>query len=140
MIPKRNGVAVLAVLSSFLSVASADLAEYTNPEGKTIWDEAPDFSNDTIPPFPSLKDAQGQDLTIANLRGVHLFGWKGCTGDQGKQVAEAYSDFYKLAKQPAVYNNIDWDDQVNTFGIGRSFQDVFDFAVGKDNERLLWPK
>ena len=121
MLSKTNAVTFLAVLSSFVSVATADLAEYKNPQGKSIWDEAPDFSKDAIPPYPDLKGPQGQDLTIASLRGVHLFGWKGCTGDEGKQIAKAYDDFYKLAQQPAVYNNIDWNDQVSTSSIERHF-------------------
>ncbi|KAL9124459.1 MAG: hypothetical protein Q9217_006211 [Psora testacea] len=109
---EKNAVTFLAALSSFFSQATADLDEYRNPDGKTIWDEAPDFKNDPIQPYPDLKSSNGEDLTIENLRGVHLFGWKGCSGDEGKWIKEAYNDFYKLAQQPELYNNIDWSDQV----------------------------
>lgn len=114
MLSKNIAVTFLVALSSLLAVAYADLPEYTNSEGKTIWDEAPDFKNDAIQPFPDLKGPNGEDLTIENLRGVHLFGWKGCSGDEGKWIKEAYGDFYKLAQQPELYNNIDWSDQVRS--------------------------
>ena len=112
MLSKR-AVTLLVTLSSFFPHSTADLPEYKNPDGKTIWDEAPKFQNDSIQPFPDLKGPNGEDLTIENLRGVHLFGWKGCSGDEGKWIKEAYGDFYKLAQQPELYNNIDWNDQVN---------------------------
>ncbi|KAL8720304.1 MAG: hypothetical protein Q9225_002816 [Loekoesia sp. 1 TL-2023] len=112
MLSKKNAVTFLVALSSFFSHTTADLDEYKNSDGKTIWDEAPDFKNDPIQPYPDLKGPNGEDLTIENLRGVHLFGWKGCSGDEGKWIKEAYNDFYKLAQQPELYNNIDWNDQV----------------------------
>ena len=113
MLSKKRAVTFLTAVSSFFSHATADLAEYKNPDGKTIWDEAPDFKNDAIQPYPDLKGSNGEDLTIASLRGVHLFGWKGCSGQEGKWIQEAYNDFYKLAQQPELYNNIDWNDQVS---------------------------
>lgn len=86
--------------------------EYTNPDGKTIWDEAPQFQNDSFPPYPSLTDPDGNPLSIENLRGVHLFGWKGCTDPHKTMISQTYDDFYKLAQQPELYNNIDWSEQV----------------------------
>ena len=124
MLSKTSGVTFLAVLSLFFSVTTADLKKYTSPDGKTIWDEAPDFSKDEIKPYPDIKGPNGEDLTIENLRGVHLFGWKECSGEEGKWIAEAYNDFYKLEQQPVVYNNIDWNDQGNTSSIGHHFAAV----------------
>jgi hypothetical protein len=42
----------------------------------TVWDYAPDFSKDSFPPYPDLKNPDGSNITVQNLRGVHLFGWK----------------------------------------------------------------
>ena len=113
MLSKKNGLTFLAVLSSFFSAATTDLTGYTNPDGKTIWDEAPDFKNDEIQLFPDLKGPNGTDLTIENLRGVYLYGWKGCSREESRWVTNAYNDFCKLAQQQELYNNIDWSDQVN---------------------------
>jgi len=155
MLSKKHAVTFLVTLSSFFSHATADLAEYKNADGKTIWDVAPNFKNDAIQPYPDLKGPKGEDLTIANLRGVHLFGWKGCSGDEGKWIKEAYNDFYKLAQQPELYNNIDWNDQVNKSSFRhhvavRGLFYVFPNLTEKSqrlilvpptgNQRLLWPK
>lgn len=80
----------------------------------TVWDFAPDFSKDPFPPYPDLKDDSGNNLTTENIRGVHLFGWKGCTSDETRQIQEAYNDFYTLANQFSVYNNIAWDSPAAT--------------------------
>ncbi|KAL9585289.1 MAG: hypothetical protein Q9212_001613 [Teloschistes hypoglaucus] len=112
MLSKKLLVPFVAATSSFFSSVAADLDEYKSPIGTTIWDEAPNFKNDPIQPYPDLKGPNGEDLTIENLRGVHLFGFKGCSGEEGAWIKEAYGDFYKLAQQAELYNNIDWNDQV----------------------------
>lgn len=87
----------------------------------TVWDYAPDFKNDAIPPYPSLKNPDGSDISIDSIRGVRLFGWKGCGGgDREKVIARAYNDFYKLSNQQAVYNAINWkgDAAIDFFGPG----------------------
>jgi hypothetical protein len=63
----------------------------------------PLWQNDTIPPYPSLKDPSTQ-----NILGTRLFGWKGCTVRESQDIAEAYDDFYTLAQQDGVAKNIDW--------------------------------
>lgn len=112
MLSKTLLLPFFAATSSFISSVAADLDEYKSPNGTTIWDEAPNFKNDPIQPYPDLKGPNGEDLTIENLRGVHLFGYKGCSGQESVWIKEAYSDFYKLAQQPELYNNIDWSDEV----------------------------
>jgi len=66
---------------------------------------APDFSKDPFPPYPSI-----DNITTKSIRGTRLYGWKGCAHEETQKIAEAYDDFYTLAQQPDVYNNIDWKD------------------------------
>jgi len=77
----------------------------------TVWDYAPDFSKDSFPPYPDLKNPDGSNITVQNLRGVHLFGWKGCHSTESKGIKETYDDFYKMAQLAELYNNIDWKDK-----------------------------
>ena len=58
-----------------------------------------------------LQDSEGSNLTAPNLRGVRLFGWKGCLPPAVKSIREAYDDFQKLAKQKALWEDIDWESQ-----------------------------
>lgn len=78
---------------------------------KTVWDYAPDFSKDPFPPYPDLKNSDGSSITVQNLRGVHLYGWKGCQKKESDGIKEAYNDFYKMAQLPELYANIDWNDK-----------------------------
>ena len=66
----------------------------------------PDYSRDKFPPYPSLKNADGSNITIENLRGTRLYGWKGCEVDDSKAIAAAFDDFYKLAAP--LSSKIDW--------------------------------
>lgn len=77
----------------------------------TVWDYAPDFSKDSFPPYPDLKNPDGSNITVQNLRGVHLFGWKGCHSTESKGIKETYDDFYKMAQLAELYNNIDSKDK-----------------------------
>ncbi|KAL9628590.1 MAG: hypothetical protein Q9164_007212, partial [Protoblastenia rupestris] len=86
MLSKTSAVTFPAIRPLFFSVATVDLKEYTNPDWKTVWDEAPYFSKDEIKSYPDLKGPNGEDLTIENLRGVHLFGWKGWSGEKGDTI------------------------------------------------------
>lgn len=108
----KNTLNLVAAISLFFSDANAQLEGSKSVDEYTFWDQAPDFSNDPMQPFPSLKDSDGQNITIDNLRGVRLFGYKGCTNQEGNAINVAYNDFYKLAQQPELYNHINWNDQV----------------------------
>jgi hypothetical protein len=81
---------------------------------ETVWDFAPSFAGDAIQPFPDLTDSSGNNISVDSLRGTHLFGWKGCTGERAKLIKQAYNDFYTLSNQLEVYNNIDWNGQAAT--------------------------
>lgn len=155
MLLRKKTVTLSAAFPSFFSLAAADLNEYTNPDGRTIWDEAPNFKNNPIQPYPDLRGSNGEYLTIENLRGVHLFGWKGCSGEESKWIKEAYNDFYKLAKQPELYNNIDWNDRVYTHSLSdtsvillhlshrSNVEGLFttaDFNKWTGDHRFLWPE
>jgi hypothetical protein len=70
----------------------------------------PDWSKDKFPPYPSMTNADGSNITVENLRGTRLFGWKGCEVDDTKAIAAAFDDFYKLASPLA--SNIDWASEV----------------------------
>ncbi|KAI4197393.1 MAG: hypothetical protein LQ350_005944 [Teloschistes chrysophthalmus] len=151
MLSKTLLLPFFAATSSFISSVAADLDEYKSPNGTTIWDEAPNFKNDPIQPYPDLKGPNGEDLTIENLRGVHLFGYKGCSGQESVWIKEAYSDFYKLAQQPELYNNIDWSDEAikeffgpnsNAYKIPpdtrAEIQQIFAAAQQVYNQNWLW--
>lgn len=76
---------------------------------QSVWDYAPDgIFYDAIPPYPSLTNADGNNISVDNLRGTHLFGFKGCTRDRATTIATAYNDFNTLASQMSVYNSILW--------------------------------
>jgi hypothetical protein len=74
-------------------------------EDRSKW---PDYSKDKIPPYPSMTNADGSNLTIDNIRGTRLYGWKGCEPDESKAIAAAFDDFHKLADPLA--SKIDWAD------------------------------
>jgi hypothetical protein len=103
MVPSISQTSGFLCLSLF-SRAIADV---------TVWDYAPDFGT-IAPPYPDLKNPDGSNITIANLRGTHLFGWKGCEKEEVNEITTAYNDFYTLAQQLSVYNNIDWKSQAAT--------------------------
>lgn len=82
--------------------------------GTSIWDFAPDFSNDPFPPYPPVKNPDGSNITIENLRGTRLYGWYGCPSDRVNVIQRAYRDFNTLSSQDGVYRNIDWSAQAAT--------------------------
>ena len=92
---------------------------------------SPDFANDQIQPYPSLKNPDGSNVTIENLRRTHLFGYKGCSNDDANAIGDAYIDFLKLANQLKVYNQIDWDDQMSIFRTSLR-SSVIQHSVAKD--------
>ena len=74
-------------------------------------DYAPDFSNDPFPSYPPVHQSDGSNFTAANWRGTRLFGRKGCNKNQVNLITEAWNDFYKLAQQKELYDEIDWSSQ-----------------------------
>lgn len=74
-------------------------------------DYAPDISKDEFPPYPPIQNSDGSNITAQNLRGVKLFGWTGCSSSDVKTISDAYDDFQTLAKQEALWKNIDWNSQ-----------------------------
>jgi hypothetical protein len=80
----------------------------------SVWDFAPDFANDPIQPYPSLKNPDGTNISIENIAGTRLFGWKGCGEIEVDAIKDAWDDFYKLAQQNSVYKNLDWTSQAAT--------------------------
>ncbi|KAL6415970.1 hypothetical protein AUP68_00177 [Ilyonectria robusta] len=75
---------------------------------ESVWDFAPSFSDDPFPPYPPLTNPDGTNISVTNLRGTHLFKFKGCTADKIRAIQEAYADFHTLASQAGVSSNIDW--------------------------------
>src|SRR5208282_450281 len=69
-----------------------------------------DYTKDPFPPYPPLTNPDGSNISITNLRGTRLYGWKGCGSSEKNDIAQAFDDFYTLAQQPEVYNNIGWSD------------------------------
>lgn len=90
------------------------LASLIDANGASIWDFAPDYSQDPFPPYPSLQNADGSNITIENLRGTRLYGWTDCGVTERNAITEAWNDFHTLASQPSVYQDIDWTDQAAT--------------------------
>ena len=80
----------------------------------TGYDFAPNHSKDPFPPYPDLKDDKGNPIDPKSVRGTRLFGWTGCDVNEQKIIVESYNDFYKLAQQKEVYDNIDWTDKSAT--------------------------
>jgi hypothetical protein len=72
--------------------------------------DRPDFSKDKFPPYPAMTNADGSSISIENLRGTRLYGWKGCEPDESKAIAAAFDDFYKLANP--LSSKIDWASEV----------------------------
>ena len=90
------------------------LASLIDANGEKIWDFAPDYSQDPFPPYPSLENPDGSNITIENLRGTRLYGWTDCGVNERNAITEAWDDFHTLVSQPGVYQNIDWADQAAT--------------------------
>ena len=86
------------------SVRSRDSTSIPNP-----LDYAPDTSKDEFPPYPPIRNTDGSNITAQNLRGVRLFGWRGCSSPDVKTISESFDDFEKLAKQEALWKDIDWN-------------------------------
>jgi hypothetical protein len=106
MVPSITGI-----LGGFLLLTSLPLAV-----ADSVWDYAPDFSKDPIQPYPDLKKPDGTNISVENIRGTHLFGFRGCAKGDADNIKQAYKDFHTLADQLDVYNNIDWtSDAANDF-------------------------
>ena len=117
-VPTQSGIAPPSGPTGGITPPSGPTG-YPDPDLDNWWDYAPDFSHDTIPPYPSLKDDNGKNITIDSIRGTHLFGWKGCDeGDRDKVIKSAYNSFFTLADQLSVSNNIKWDSDaaIDFFG------------------------
>ncbi|RYP00514.1 hypothetical protein DL764_006483 [Monosporascus ibericus] len=95
-------------LRALLSTPSLTVAQDDDVDYNEVWNYAPDFSNDKFPPYPDLKDESGNNITVENIRGTHLFGWKGCGNEEVNKITRAYKDFHTLTSQDGVYKNIDW--------------------------------
>jgi len=111
---------LLTVSNSIILNASLDYASLLNASF-TVWEYSPNYSNDTFPPYPPSTHANGTIIDIQALRGTRLYGWKGCEVQEQKDITQAYNDFYKLAQQTEVYNNIVWDDQAGKDFFGPAF-------------------
>ena len=72
-------------------------------------DYAPDFSKDPHPPWPDVNKPDGSRLETQNWRGTKLFGWKGCGDGEKDIIVQTMKDFYTLAQQKTLWENIDWD-------------------------------
>jgi hypothetical protein len=67
-----------------------------------------DYTKDPFPPYPPLTNPDGSNITVENLRGTRLYGWKGCGSPERNDITQAFDDFYTLSQQPEVYNSIGW--------------------------------
>src|SRR5215472_14675882 len=81
------------------------LASLIDANGESIWNFAPDYSQDPFPPYPPLQNPDGSNITIENLRGTRLYGWTDCGVNERNDITEAWNDFHTLASQPAVCQN-----------------------------------
>ncbi|KAL9618507.1 MAG: hypothetical protein Q9160_006763 [Pyrenula sp. 1 TL-2023] len=105
------GLLKLVLLCSSILGTYAHIEPRDEDYTVTGFDYAPDYSKDPHPPYPDLKDKNGKNIDVKNVRGVHLFGWTACEQNERSIIEETYDDFYKLAQQQEVYNNIDWNHQ-----------------------------
>lgn len=99
----------IMLLGSILWLLSLPLAK-----GNTIWDYAPDFSNDAIPPYPPVKNPDGSNITTDNWRSTKLYGWKGCTNHESNEITNAYNDFDTMVNVDGTWQNIDWKSKAAT--------------------------
>lgn len=74
----------------------------------SVWGFAPNFANDPIQPYPSLKNPDGTNISIESIAGTRLYGWKGCSPNEAEDIKDAWDGFYELAQQKSLYENIDW--------------------------------
>lgn len=78
-------------------------------------DFAPDFSKDPFPPYPDLPSASdlkaesSKPINTNNIRPTILYGFEGCDSYASDIIKETYKDFHKLANQPELYKDIDWN-------------------------------
>jgi hypothetical protein len=116
-----------AIHVSFLLSTMIPIAVATPPTTDPQW------QLDAIPPYPSLTN-----ITTANTLGTRLFGWVGCSVEESQMIAEAYDDFYKLAQQDGVYQNIAWDEEaaIEFFGPSRGVYAVSDTRRAEIQRKL----
>ncbi|RYO89846.1 hypothetical protein DL766_007921 [Monosporascus sp. MC13-8B] len=104
----RSNIFLFFRLWALISTPSFTIAQDDDVDYNEVWNYAPDFFNDKFPPYPDLKDESGNNITVENIRGTHLFGWKGCGNEEVNKITRAYKDFHTLTSQDGVHKNIDW--------------------------------
>ncbi|KAI0529773.1 hypothetical protein GGR58DRAFT_526027 [Xylaria digitata] len=120
------------------SVGDPGLPAYSAVDPAEVWTYAPNFADDPVPPYPPLKNADGSDISIENLRGTRLFGWEQCD-DNWKPIADAWKEFNGLVSQDGVKSKIDWNSVAVSELFGgtgaaipddrkKSIQQIFDAA------------
>ena len=92
-----------------------------------------DYTKDPFPPYPPLTYPNGSNISIVNLRGTRLYGWKGYAYSKN-DIAQAFDDFYTLSQQPSVYKNIDWNTPAAQQIYKYSWWPTLDWILG----RTLW--
>lgn len=100
--------------------------------GPSIWDYAPDFSNNPFHPYPPVKKPDGSNITRENLRGTRLYDWKGCTTARVNNIQQAFRDMNALASQEGVYRNIDWTTEAAPDFLGPDIYTDPNFKIPDD--------
>ncbi|TGJ79062.1 hypothetical protein E0Z10_g9703 [Xylaria hypoxylon] len=113
------------------TVGNPGLPAYSAPDPAEIWTTAPTFASDPYPPYPPLKNDDGSDIAIENLRGTRLYGWDQC-GNNWKPIAEAWKEFNSLASQAGIKADIDWnsDAALEFFGATTT-------TIGNDRKQYI---
>lgn len=89
-------------------------------------------------PYPPLKNDDGSDIDIKNLRGTRLFGYDGCTlfDRDNQKINNGWDDFYKLSSLDRLYSNIDW----NSRAVNEFFGSGEQHSISDEQKKLIQQK
>ncbi|KAB5542692.1 hypothetical protein GE09DRAFT_1136165 [Coniochaeta sp. 2T2.1] len=121
------------------AVSDPGLPNYSaNDRDAEIWDNAPVFFQDEIQPYPPLKNEDGSDIDIKNLRGTRLFGYNGCKlfDHDNQKINNGWDDFNRLASLDRLKSNIDW----NSRGVNEFFGSGEQHSISDEQRKLIQKK
>lgn len=103
-----------------------------------IWDNSPVYAKDERPPYPPLKNDDGSDIEINNLRSTRLYGWEGCNTNQYNRLVDGWKSFGDLASQDRLKSDIDWNSRAVSDFFGGSRNDISDGTRKRIQDRYYY--
>ncbi|EXF77854.1 hypothetical protein CFIO01_04108 [Colletotrichum fioriniae PJ7] len=98
------------------AISDPGLPSYSTNDPLILWDYAPVYAQDSKQPYPPLKNDDGSDIAVENLRETRLFGFRQCDSGTFSNIKNGWRDFNRLSLMDRLSSNIDWNSQgINEF-------------------------